>query len=49
MYMYYTYTYTFRVNVFYVTIDTVLAQLQQRFIAIKGFKIAKFAILNPLF
>ena len=38
----------FRVNVFYVTIDTVLAQLHQRFIATKEIT-AKFSILNPLF
>ena len=37
----------FRVNVFYVTIDTVLAQLHQRFIATKEI-IAKCSILKPV-
>ena len=36
---------TFRVNVFYVTIDSVLAQLHQRLIPTKDIT-AKFSILN---
>ena len=47
MHMYMYYTYTFRVNVFYVTIDIVLAQLHQSFIATKEIT-AKFSILNPV-
>ena len=47
MYMYYIFTYTFCVNVFYVAIDTVLAQLHQRFIATKEIT-ATFSVLNPV-